>query len=136
MGGSDRAARSLAEECLGVPLVAGAFFHLRWHGGALGPPLVWLVESVAWLFTRWRHKLPASAYVAITQDHVAMLEYRFGPPRVAREVTRWRRHEGRGSVAEKNVYSVEVSVGGRTVELEAMTYDDDSAAVVAALAAS
>lgn len=129
----DDAVRALAEEHVGMSLVAGAFFRVRWSGPIYGAPLFALFQFIAWRMQRRRAKLPASAYVAITKDHVTVLEYRFGPPRIVREVTRWKTHEGRATVAGENRYSVAVFIGGRTIELEALKYDDESAAVVDAL---
>jgi hypothetical protein len=129
----DDAVRSLAEHHLGVPLLAGAFFRVRWGGPFYGAPLFAVFSFIAWRVQRRRAKLPASAYFAVTKEHVTVLEYRFGPPRIVREVMRWQAHEGRATVAGENRYSVDIFIGGRTIELEALSYNEESAAVVDAL---
>jgi hypothetical protein len=128
--------RALAAEYLDVPVEAGAFFHLKWREDFVGPPLLAAISLVMWLVHRVRPIGAPYGYVAITPDHVAMLEFRWNPTVVHRGIALCRLSDLRATAKDGNNHSIDLYLNRQEVGLEASTYDAESARVIEALRAA
>jgi hypothetical protein len=78
-------------------------------------------------------QLPSYSYFAVTESTVFVLEFRFSPPRVEREVARWPRHGVVGTRVTDNPCALDIVTGGCPVQLESTDCDDAGLAVIALL---
>lgn len=88
------------------------------------------VSVGSWLWQRMHARLPLYIYLAVTPRNLYALEFRFGPLRLRREVAVWAREEVRASRTPGDAWGLDLWIGTRKLELEAVNVDGRSARVL------